>query len=144
MLELTEILQEIANGVFGEDTEEPAWNEEWHYRIKQEPEPTYPIYKQFKATGLVVKFNEINSGEVILAGATNWGIGEIFSGWVEHTNSDVWQDWTPITKSKPTIHCLAYDAKRFDHEQTTAVRVRVVKKEVAEANGWHIIQEWEV
>lgn len=47
-------------------------------------------------------------------------------------------------KPEPTIHCLAYDAKRFDHEQTTAVRARVVKKEVAESNGWKIIQEWEV
>ena len=47
-------------------------------------------------------------------------------------------------KPEPVIHCLAYDAKRFNHESTTAVRARVVKKEVAQANGWTIIQEWEV
>ena len=52
--------------------------------------------------------------------------------------------WNYRIKPEPTIHCLVYDAKRFSHEQTTAVRARVVEKEVAEANGWKIIQEWEV
>lgn len=111
-------------------------------RIKTEPEFEYPIYKEaIDNSGLVVKFLSLTQGEVVERGNTCYTVGQIHNYWYEHTKDSFWQDWTPIAKSKPTIHCLAYDAKRFDHEQTTEVQARVVKKEVAEANGWKIIQE---
>lgn len=65
--------------------------------------------------------------------------------WIDCVGEPLWrEDCDYRIKPESIIHCLAYDAKRFDHEQTTAVRARVVKKEVAQANGWKIIQEWEV
>lgn len=119
------------------------WYEYAEYRIKPEPESTYPIYKQSKFSGVVVEFTDLTTGKVLVDNDF-YEVNYVQSIWIPHTDATQWQDWTPITKPEPTTHCLAYDAKRFDHEQTTAVRVRVVKKEVAEANGWHIIQEWEV
>lgn len=49
----------------------------------------------------------------------------------------MWQDWTP-----PTIHCLCYNPGHVYGEMTWTPCLAT--KETAIANGWHIIQEWEV
>lgn len=67
-----------------------------------------------------------------------------YGNWVLVHDPDWCENKEYRIKPEPVIYCLAYDAKRFNHEQTRAVRARVVKKEIAEANGWKIIQEWEM
>lgn len=99
---------------------EPEWHEGLNYRLH----PHNDTIKAWKKGAKIESY--------------------IVGDWVEEPNPDWYGDTQYRIKPEPVIHCLVYDAKRFNHEQTTAVRARVVKKEVAQANGWKIIQEWEV
>lgn len=55
---------------------------------------TYPIYKKSTKSELVVRFDGLNSG-VVVAGDSSWEIGECSVLWIEYTNENEWQDWTP-------------------------------------------------
>lgn len=109
-------------GQWGECRQTPLWHEDCEYRIH----PHNDLIKAWK------------KGEKI---QMSLSINEPF---YDDHNPNWNEDNIYRIKPEPVIHCLAYDAKRFDHEQTTAVRARIVKKSDAVANGLHIIQEWEV
>lgn len=105
------------NGVKWEDADEPAWNKEWHYRIK--PEYTYPIYKKSKESGLVVKFTDVCNGEVVIKGNSIWDVGHFSDIFVEHTDKQVWEDWIPpkgwvdpeeITPTTKTVYEWIHEA----------------------------------
>lgn len=106
------------------------WLECLDYRIH----PHNDLIKAWKKGAKIL----VESNERRLAGDT------MFKRFVDDPHPTWDENKEYRIKLEPTIHCLAYDAKRFNHEQTTAVRARVVKKEVAQANGLKIIQEWEV
>lgn len=100
--------------------QEPEWAEETYYELHKHND----LIKAWKRGAKIESY--------------------ICGEWIEEPTLDWYEDTKYRIKPEPSIHCLVYDTKRFDFEQTTAVRARVVKKEVAEANGWKIIQEWEV
>jgi hypothetical protein len=55
------------------------------------------------SSGLVVKFDNLNSGEVIVGNEVH-KIGEYYDAWVEHTNKYHWEELEePISKQKVTI-----------------------------------------
>lgn len=81
-----------------------AWYEEAEYRIKQEPEFTYPIYKKHIGDiGLIVKFLSMTEGEIVENGKTGFIVGQLHNDWWVHTDASVWQDWTP-TRVYEWIH----------------------------------------
>lgn len=53
---------------------------------------TFPIYKQSKTTGVIVKFVATNKGEVIDPGRSSYILGEMSGNWAPYTKKDVWQD----------------------------------------------------
>ena len=79
----------------------PWWN--WYdfdYRIK---EFQYPMWFKSTVSGVVVKFDNLNSGEVIVGNGVH-KIGEYYDSWVEHTNKYHWEEIEePISKQKVTI-----------------------------------------
>lgn len=79
----------------------PLW--EWNtfeYRIKGFQ---YPMWFKSTSSGIVVKFDTLNSGEVIL-GDEVCIEGEYYDAWVEHTNKHHWEEIEePISKQKITI-----------------------------------------
>ena len=50
----------------------------------------YPIYCKLKDSSLVVKFTELQSGEVVIKNKY-YKVGETSSEWRNHIDSDVWQ-----------------------------------------------------
>ena len=50
----------------------------------------YPIYCKLKDSSLVVKFTELQSGEVVINNKY-YKVGETSSEWRNHIDSDVWQ-----------------------------------------------------
>ena len=56
----------------------------------EKEEFTYPIYCKLKDSSLVVKFTELQSGEVVINNKY-YKVGETSSEWRSHTDSDVWQ-----------------------------------------------------
>jgi len=58
-----------------------------------EIEYVYPLYKKSKESGLVVKFNSLNSGEVIkLGNSIVYEVGEKVSTFIRHNDSNMWED----------------------------------------------------
>lgn len=119
-----------------------SWYEDAEYRIKPELEFTYPIYKQSKYSGVVVEFTNLETGKV-LVGNNFYESDQVQITGIPHTDAAQWQDWTPLTKSKLTTHCLAYDASLDPNPKLWGPPV-VSEKQFAVKKGWHIIQEWEV
>ena len=50
----------------------------------------YPIYCKLKHSSLVVKFTELQSGEVVVNNK-HYNIGHKSTTWRSHTDSDIWQ-----------------------------------------------------
>lgn len=77
---------------------------------------TYPIYKKRKTTGLVVKFDGLESGVVIEKGVGGtWEIGDVSDSWTVHTHEH-WQDWTPPKETKTkTVYEWMYQLKGTNH-----------------------------
>lgn len=111
-------------------------------RIKTEPEFEYPIYKQSKHSGVVVEFTNLETGRV-LVGNNFYESDQVQITGIPHTDTSQWQDWTPLTKSKLTTHCLAYDASLDPNPKLWGPPV-VSEKQFAIKKGWTIIKEWEV
>lgn len=61
----------------------------------------YPIYKRDRVTGFVVKFTELNVGEIIDPGTSRFCKGVIMR-FADHTD-DCWLNLTPIEKPKTKI-----------------------------------------
>lgn len=87
------------------DDSNPEWHEKLKYRIKSEPEFTYPIYKQSTTDKLVVKFTSLDTGEIIRVGSHPYEVGSTHSNFILHTNTNVWKDWTPL-QDKPTTKTI--------------------------------------
>ena len=79
----------------------PYWNwDKFEYRVK---EFQYPMWFKSTPNGIVVKFDNLNSGEVIIGNEVH-NIGEYNDVWVEHTNKYHWEEIEePIAKQKVTI-----------------------------------------
>lgn len=60
----------------------------------------YPIYKKSRHTGIVVKFTDIKTGEVMV-GTSRWEKGTISSTWMPHTDTVVWEDFDLSELNKP-------------------------------------------
>ena len=58
----------------------------------------YPIYCKLKDSSLVVKFTELQSGEVVINNKY-YKVGETSSEWRSHTDSDVWQQLNVCEKT---------------------------------------------
>ena len=56
----------------------------------EKEEFTYPIYCKLKDSSLVVKFIALNEGEVIIKDELS-NIGKIQDIWVQHTDTEFWQ-----------------------------------------------------
>lgn len=86
----------------------PCWNwDDFEYRIK---EFQYPMWFKSTPSGIVVKFDNLNSGEVIVGNDVH-KIGEYNDAWIKHTNKYHWEEMEePIAKQKVTIEkCLIED-----------------------------------
>lgn len=79
----------------------PCWNwDDFEYRIK---EFQYPMWFKSTSSGIVVKFDNLSSGEVIVGNEVH-KIGEYNDAWVKHTNKYHWEEIEePIAKQKVTI-----------------------------------------
>lgn len=79
----------------------PCWNwDDFEYRIK---EFQYPMWFKSTFSGVVVKFDNLNSGEVIVGNEVH-NIGEYNDAWIEHTNKYHWEEMEePIAKQKVMI-----------------------------------------
>lgn len=54
---------------------------------------TFPIYKQSKSTGTIVKFVGIEEGIVMDPGpSSSYSVGEGSDEWIPYTNKDTWKD----------------------------------------------------
>lgn len=60
----------------------------------------YPIYKKHTKSELVVKFDDLQSGEIII-GNIFYSKGSHVSSLMPHTNSEIWQDFDPAELNKP-------------------------------------------
>ena len=56
----------------------------------EKEEFTYPIYCKFKDSSLVVKFTNLQSGEVVI-NDDYWNIGESSMVWIKHTDKNEWK-----------------------------------------------------
>lgn len=57
----------------------------------------YPMWFKSVATSLVVKFSNLQSGDVII-GDKDFGIGEHSDNWVKHTDKKIWENVTYLYK----------------------------------------------
>jgi hypothetical protein len=82
-------------------TETPVWNwDDYDYRIK---EFQYPMWFKSTSSSLVVRFDNLDSGEVVVGNEVH-KIGEYDEDWIEHTNKYHWEEIEePIAKQKVTI-----------------------------------------
>ena len=62
----------------------------------------YPICKISKKTGLIVLFYKITEGEALSDDRYNT-IGDYSNDWIEHTDTDIWEDY-PYDKEKGLYH----------------------------------------
>ena len=65
---------------------------------------TYPAYFKNIAFGLVVKFTNLTTGEVVEEANGGYAIRYISTGWVEHTNTNIWEylpDYKEVTRWEP-------------------------------------------
>ena len=56
----------------------------------EKEEINYPIYCKLKGSSLVVKFTELQSGEVVINN-NYYNVGNKNTDWRSHTDTDVWQ-----------------------------------------------------
>ena len=64
----------------------------------------YPVYFKNKEFGFVVKFTNLTTGEVVEEANGGQAIGYISTGWIEHTNTNIWEylpDYKEIAKWRP-------------------------------------------
>lgn len=55
---------------------------------------TFPIYKQSKSSGLIVKFEGLTEGVVMDTGSSTYAIGFKSNGWFPYTDERLWKDCT--------------------------------------------------
>lgn len=81
---------------------EPSWNwDDYEYRIK---EYKYPIWFKAISTGLIIRFDDLNSGSVVEEGTTSYNKGVYKNNWIKHTDNEHWiQVKEPKPKEKVTI-----------------------------------------
>lgn len=58
-------------------------------RLKKS-EVKYPIYCVYKDNNLIVKFNSLKCGTVVMQDG-DWDVGEEGVDWIRHTNTDTWE-----------------------------------------------------
>ena len=72
---------------------------------------TYPLFMESTNNGIVVKFNSLTSGILIIQGESSDQIGYKYNSWIEHTNT---KHWKPCDFSKaPEMDELDYWDARF-------------------------------
>jgi len=78
-----------------EHTDNSIWDDVTDkFVISTDVEYIYPLYKKSKITGLVVRFDSQNSGEVINTGKSKtYSVGEVLKNWCTHTDFDMWEDF---------------------------------------------------
>ena len=59
-------------------------------QVTEKEEINYPIYCKLKGSSLVVKFTELQSGEVVVNN-NYYNVGDKSTDWRSHTDTDVWQ-----------------------------------------------------
>ena len=59
-------------------------------QVTDKEEIKYPIYCKLKGSSLVVKFTELQSGEVVINN-NYYNVGNKNTDWRSHTDNDVWQ-----------------------------------------------------
>ena len=59
-------------------------------QVTEKKEINYPIYCKLKDSSLVVKFTELQSGEVVINN-NYYNVGNKNTDWRSHTDTDVWQ-----------------------------------------------------
>ncbi len=59
-------------------------------QVTEKKESNYPIYCKIKDSSLVVKFTELQSGEVVV-NSKHYNIKDKSTAWRSHIDSDVWQ-----------------------------------------------------
>ena len=106
----------------------PCWNwDDFEYRIK---EFQYPMWFKSTPSGIVVKFDNLNSGEVIVGNEVH-KIGEYYDAWVKHTNKYHWEEIEePIAKQKVTIEKWLIEDTGLN---TKGIKVVV---ETSDINSW--------
>ena len=65
---------------------------------------SYPAYFKNIAFGFVVKFTGLTTGEVVEKANGGYAIRYISTGWVEHTNTNIWEylpDYKEVTRWEP-------------------------------------------
>ena len=79
----------------------PCWNwDDYDYRIKKFQ---YPMWFKSTLSSLVVRFDNLNSGEVVIEGQ-GCKLGEYKSSWYNHTNKGHWVEIEePKTKQTTVI-----------------------------------------
>ena len=70
---------------------------------------TFPIYKQSKTSGVIVKFVSQTMGEVVDSGHSRYSRGHTTDSWASCTNNDVWKDCSEenVKSFKQSIESLA-------------------------------------
>ena len=73
-----------------------------------------------------------------------YSIYDLVSMVSQHQELSAWEERTPTTETvpEPIIHCLCYNPGHVHGEFSWSPSLAT--KELAVANGWKIIQEWEV
>ena len=89
----------------------PLWDwNDFDYRIK---EFQYPMWFKDTSSNVVVRFDGLNSGEVIVPGDVGEPKGEYLDYWAPHTDATVWVE-IEEPKSKQTITMNKWLMKRND------------------------------
>ena len=66
----------------------------------------YPIYKQYKKSGLVIKFTGLRGGVVEVGDGKRRHVGEQLGLLTPHTDKTTWEDYAPNTKTKHICEVL--------------------------------------
>lgn len=53
---------------------------------------TFPIYKQSRQTGMIVKFVGISEGVVMETGSSSYLVGDKSNNWYPYTDESTWKD----------------------------------------------------
>ena len=75
---------------------------------------TFPIYKQNKRTGMIIRFVDLTEGMVVERGTSSYSEGHKSNDWYPYTDEDTWKDCTLPIWLKENVKSLTESVESLD------------------------------
>ena len=120
-MENKDVIEALAKKLWGENKEVATELANVIFKLRDEPEFEYPIFKKSIYYGSIVKFSSLLTREIIVQGYSRYEVGTLVTNSNAHTNGEVWID-VPYNKERGLYHGQPVECMDHTYTHSRALR----------------------